>query len=202
MTDPKSVDSYLYDFAWQGWCRLNRGADVITGLSRHHPCRFSKGMSRYLQDICTCHSCTAQRVLRTIFIQTSKPKYACLPRKIVEVWSDRFCDRYDWWRWLQPKSSVSPVWFYWDSVHHQRRQWGHQQNACRQHTDEPWYTACVTQSTQHLHLVSDITHEIWILLEDFGGDIHALVTSCDHGGIITITQLDVATTIAVVWEDI
>ena len=41
--DAKSVDSNLYDFVMQGWRRLNSGADVITGLSRHHPCRFSKG---------------------------------------------------------------------------------------------------------------------------------------------------------------
>ena len=51
------------------------------------------------------------RVLRTIFMQKSKPKYACLPSKIVEVWIDRFCVRYDWWRRLHPTSSVSPVCF-------------------------------------------------------------------------------------------
>ena len=46
-------------------------------------------------------------------MQKSKPKYACLPSKIVEVWIERFCVRYDWWRRLQPTSSVSPVciWF-------------------------------------------------------------------------------------------
>ena len=33
------------------------------------------------------------------------------PIKIDEVWIDRFCVRYDWWRRLQPTSSVSPVWF-------------------------------------------------------------------------------------------
>ena len=43
ITDAKSVDSNLYDFARQGWRRLNYGADVITGLSRRHACRFSKG---------------------------------------------------------------------------------------------------------------------------------------------------------------
>ena len=42
-------------------------------------------------------------------MQKSKPKYACLPSKIVEVWIERFCVRYDWWRRLQPTSSVSPV---------------------------------------------------------------------------------------------
>ena len=42
-TDVKSVDSTLYGFAMQVWRRINRGADVITGLSRRHPCRFSKG---------------------------------------------------------------------------------------------------------------------------------------------------------------
>ena len=43
ITDAKSVYSNLYNFAMQGWHRLNRGADIITGLSRRHPCRFSKG---------------------------------------------------------------------------------------------------------------------------------------------------------------
>ena len=70
---------------------------------------FQRVMSRYLQYISTYHSCTAQRVLRTIFMQKSKPKYACLPSKIVELWIDRFCVHYDWWRRLQPTSSVSPV---------------------------------------------------------------------------------------------
>ena len=71
---------------------------------------FQRVISRFLQDISTYLSCTAQRVLRTIFMQKSKPKYACLPSKIVEVWIDRFCVRYDWWRRLQLTSSVSPVW--------------------------------------------------------------------------------------------
>ena len=74
---------------------------------------FERVISRYLQDISTYLSCPAQRVLRTIFMQKSKPKYACLPSKIVEVWIDRFCVRYDWWRLLQPTSSVSPVWCLW-----------------------------------------------------------------------------------------
>ena len=62
----------------QGWRRLSRGADIITGLSRRHP------------------SVTAQRVLKTTFMQKSQLKYAFLPSKIVEVWIDRFCVRYDW----------------------------------------------------------------------------------------------------------
>ena len=64
---------------------------------------FQRVISRYLQDINTYLSCTAQRVLRTLFMQKSKPKYACLPSKIVEVWIDRFCVRYDWWRGLRPR---------------------------------------------------------------------------------------------------
>ena len=70
---------------------------------------FHRVISHYLQGISTYLSCTAQRVLRTIYMQKSEPKYACLPSKIVEVWIDRFCVRYDWWRRLQPMSSVSPV---------------------------------------------------------------------------------------------
>ena len=70
---------------------------------------FQGVISRFLQDISTYLSVTAQWVLRTTFTQKSKPKYACLTSKIVEVWIDRFCVPYDWWRRLQPTSSVSPV---------------------------------------------------------------------------------------------
>ena len=61
----------------------------------------------YLQG---CIYSKAQRGLRTILIQKSKLKYAYLPSNIVAVWIDRFCVRYDWWRLLQPTSSVSLVW--------------------------------------------------------------------------------------------
>ena len=71
---------------------------------------FQRVISRYLQDISTYRSCTAQRVLRTIFMQKSKAKYAYLPSKIIKVWIDQFCVHYDWWRRLQPTSSVSLVW--------------------------------------------------------------------------------------------
>ena len=108
ITDAKSVDSNLYNFAMQGWRRLNRGTDVIIWADVILA-DFQRVTSRFLQDISTYLSCTAVRVLRTIFMQNSKPKYACLPSKIVEVWIDRFCVRYDWWRRLQPTSSVSPV---------------------------------------------------------------------------------------------
>ena len=89
----------------QSWSRRHHWfwADVILT-------DFQRVISRYLQDISPYLSCTAQRVLITICMQKSKPKYACLPSKIVEVWIDRFCVRYDWWRRLQPTSSVSPVW--------------------------------------------------------------------------------------------
>ena len=63
----------------------------------------------FLHDISTYLSATTQRVLRTTFMQKFKPKYACLHSKIFEVWIDRICVRYDWWRRLQPTSSVSPV---------------------------------------------------------------------------------------------
>ena len=63
--------------------------------------------------------CIAQRVLRTTFMQKSKLKYACLPSKIVEVWIDWFCIRYDWWRRLQPTSSVTPVWEGKGVIYHQ-----------------------------------------------------------------------------------
>ena len=71
---------------------------------------FQRVISRYLQDISTYLSCTAQRVLRTILMQKYKLNYAYLPSKIVKVWIDRFCLHYDWWRRLQPTSSVSLVW--------------------------------------------------------------------------------------------
>ena len=73
-----SLIQNLYDFARQGWRRFNRGADVITGLSRRHPCRFLKGYISYLNDMSTI-------VLKTICMQKFKPKYTCSPSKIVEV---------------------------------------------------------------------------------------------------------------------
>ena len=42
-------------------------------------------------------------------MQNSRLIQACFPIKIDEVWIDRFCVRYDWWRRLQRTSSVSPV---------------------------------------------------------------------------------------------
>ena len=71
---------------------------------------FQTVISHYLRNIIIYLFCAAQRQSRTIFMQKSKPKYACLPSKIVEVWFERFCVRYDWWRRLQQTSSVFPVW--------------------------------------------------------------------------------------------
>ena len=102
-------DITVWKSAWmtsaQSWSRRHHwlSADVIHA-------DFQRVISRYIQNISTCLSCKAQRGLRTMFIQKSKPKYAYLPSKIVAVWIDRFCVRYDWWRRLQPTSSVSPVW--------------------------------------------------------------------------------------------
>ena len=75
-------------------------------LSRRHPCRFS---NRYLHNVNTRLFCTADRMFRTIIMQNFRLNYACFPIKIDEVWIDRFCVRYDWWRRLQRTSSVSPV---------------------------------------------------------------------------------------------
>ena len=54
-------------------------------------------------------------------MQKSKPKYACLPSKIFEVWIARFCVRHDWWSRLHLTSSMFPVWlnlFHWGKVTH------------------------------------------------------------------------------------
>ena len=92
----------------QSWSR--DWADVITGLSRRHPCRFSDGyISLSTKNYYISFPCRSKTVTNYISAK-SKPKYACLPSKIVEVWIKRFFVRYDWWRRLQPTSSVSPVW--------------------------------------------------------------------------------------------
>ena len=102
-------DISVWKSAWmtsaQSWSGRHHWtwADVIRA-------NFQRVISRYIQNISTCLFHKAQRGLRTIFIKKSKPKYAYLPSKIVAVWIDRFCVRYDWWRRLQPTSSVSPVW--------------------------------------------------------------------------------------------
>ena len=67
---------------------------------------FQRVISRYMQDISTYLSCITERVLRTTFMQKSKPKYACLSGKIVEVWIDRFCVRFDWWRHQCPQCDL------------------------------------------------------------------------------------------------
>ena len=86
-----------------GTLMTSAAADVICS-------DFQRVISRYIQNISICLSSKTQRGLRTIFMQKSMPQYACLIIEIDEVWIDRFCVRYDWWRRLQPTSSVSPVW--------------------------------------------------------------------------------------------
>ena len=78
----------------QWWRRLHDWADVIHA-------DFQTVISRYLQNVSTYLFCTAERMLRTIIMQNSGLIHACFPIKIDEVWIDRFCVRYDWWRRLQ-----------------------------------------------------------------------------------------------------
>ena len=87
----------------QWWRRLHDWADVIHA-------DFQRVISRYLQNISAYLFCTTEIMLRTIIMQNSRLIHAYFPLKIDEVWIDRFCVRYDWWRRLQPTSSVSPVW--------------------------------------------------------------------------------------------
>ena len=70
---------------------------------------FQTVISCYLHNVNTRLFCTADRVFRTIIMQNSRLIYAFFPIKNDEVWIDQFCVRYDWWRRLQPTSSVSPV---------------------------------------------------------------------------------------------
>ena len=123
ITEAKSVDSNLVDFdrktcldqpvwksAWMTSAQLSSRrhhwpwADVIRA-------DFQTVISRYLHNVNTRLFCTADRMFRTIIMQTFRLIYACFPIKIDEVWIDRFCVRYDWWRRLQPTSSVSPMWY-------------------------------------------------------------------------------------------
>ena len=90
------------------WRRLHDWADVIHA-------DFQTVVSRYLQNISTYLFCTTERMLRTIIMQNSRMIQACYHIKIDEVWIDRYCVRYDWWRRLQPTSSVSPVWAWHES---------------------------------------------------------------------------------------
>ena len=103
-------DLTLWRSAWmtsaQLWSRRHHWpwADVIRA-------DFQTVISRYLHNVNTRLFCTADRMFTTIIILNSRLIYACFPIKIDEVWIDRFCVRYDWWRRLQPTSSVSPVWY-------------------------------------------------------------------------------------------
>ena len=86
----------------QWWRRLHDWADVIHA-------DFQTVIYRYVQNISTCLFCIAETMLITIIMQNSKLIQACFPIKIDKVWIDRFCILYDWWRRLQPTSSMSPV---------------------------------------------------------------------------------------------
>ena len=44
-------------------------------------------------------------------MQNSRLLQACFPLKIVEVWINRYCVRYDWWWRQQTTSSMSPLWY-------------------------------------------------------------------------------------------
>ena len=70
---------------------------------------FQRVVSRYLQNNSIYLFYTAEIMLKTIIMQNSRLTQACFSITIDEVWIDRFCVRYDWWRRLQPTSSVSPV---------------------------------------------------------------------------------------------
>ena len=106
------------DFAMQGWRRFNRGA-----RRRHHWFEPTSSLPIFKGSYLVIYKTLAlifpvqlKDCLRNIFMQKSKPKYACLPSKIVEVWIDRFCVCCDWWRRLQPTSSVSPVFYCFSSL--------------------------------------------------------------------------------------
>ena len=75
----------------RGWRRLHRGAEIepTSSLVWVDVIRadFQTVISHYLRNIIVYLFCAAQRLLRTIFMQKSKPKYACLPSKIVKVWN-------------------------------------------------------------------------------------------------------------------
>ena len=110
----------------QGWRRLHNWADVIHA-------DFQTVISRVQQNISTNAFCTAERMVRTVMLQNSRLIQACFPIKIDEVWIDRFCVRYDWWRRLQRTSSVSPVCIYiytWYSWHKLLHSSGHKTQSC------------------------------------------------------------------------
>ena len=76
---------------------------------------FHTVISRYLRNISTYLFITAER---TIIMQNCRLIQTWFPIKIDEVWFDRFCVRNDWWRRLQPTSSVSPVWLHKECCNH------------------------------------------------------------------------------------
>ena len=51
---------------------------------------FQSVITRYMQNISTYLSCTAQIVLKPLFMQRSKPKYAYLPNKFARFESIDF----------------------------------------------------------------------------------------------------------------
>ena len=78
-------------------------------MSQRHPCRFSNGYISLSMKHWHLPFLYCWKNGKNVFMQNSRLIQACFPVKIDEVWTDRFCARYDWWRRLQPTSSVSPV---------------------------------------------------------------------------------------------
>ena len=102
-------DKTVWKSAWMTSAQIVEPTSSLAWADVIHA-DFQTVISRRLQNISTYLFCTAERMLRTVIMQNSRLIQACFPIKIDEVRIDRFCVRYDWWRRLQPTSSVSPVW--------------------------------------------------------------------------------------------
>ena len=105
-------DKTVWKSAWMTSAQIVEPTSSLAWADVIHA-DFQTVISRRLQNISTYLFCTAERMLRTVIMQNSRLIQACFPIKIDEVRIDRFCVRYDWWRRLQPTSSVSPVWYIW-----------------------------------------------------------------------------------------
>ena len=81
----------------------------------------------------------------------------------------------------------------WDAEHNQGGQWGQQQGVGRQHANESRHAIGVAQATEDFHFVGDLADEGHALLEDFHGNLHALIATGNYGGETAVADFDVAT---------
>ena len=122
---------------------------------------------------------TAERMLRTIIMQNSKLIQVCFPIKIEEVWIDRFCVRYDWWRHQCPqcKTSYCPQTTFWVyniyAIHNKDILILYILSIFSYHLSHKWQMVFIWKRS-HLYMILFERSIFLCILDFFGNDKHSL----------------------------